>query len=35
MYQNLSEEKKNKKQKYVCEWYKNFSEVEKTKKHQY
>ena len=34
-YQNLSEEDRNKKQKYLPELYRNLSEKEKKKKNQY
>ena len=34
-YQNLSEEEKDKRCKYGCEWYRNLSEKEKEKKLEY
>ena len=35
MYQNLSEEKKEKKGRYACERYRNLSEEKKEKKRQH
>ena len=35
IYQDISEEEKNKKQQYARKWYKNLSEEEKLKNPQY